>query len=329
LCLTVTPLDPSTVHELSQLLLPMESPKISSNLTSSDNLLNLTTYSSKVNLSRREICKDHGEEVSYYCLDCQCRCICTECVVHGVHKTHEVLNVKRAYPHVFEKTEDLLQTVHHKIGEINNVQFSLDNKKRELCDNTNSLKNQLANIFEDIRAKLQKKEKEIFEKAELFLQEHLQELNTYSRVLQSRVLSLNKLVDGINSHMTRNDEVSLLNFYSENKDRIGQNIKADIPEIPDFDTIYNLKVNVNQNSLESLLNSLNTVHMEISSMKGFEINKIQATQKFALKRDLYGSKDNTSNLKMGNFSKNMNSLANVSNFTPQNSSYEYSKNNLV
>ncbi len=324
MCLTITPLDPSTAHELNLLILPVDSSKIPTN----ESLLNFSTYS-KVNLSRREICKDHGEEVSYYCLDCQCRCICTECVVHGVHKTHEVLNVKRAYPHVFEKTEDLLSTVQHKIGEINNVQFSLDNKKRELCDSTNNLKNQLANIFEDIRVKLQKKEKEIFEKAELFLQEHLQELSTYSRVLQSRVLSLNKLIDGINTHMGRNDEVSLLNFYSENKDRISQNVEAELPEIPDFNTIYNLRVNINQNSLETLLNSLNSVHMEINSMKGFEINKIQATQKFALKRDLYGSRDSSSNSKTGKFTKPMNSLGSVSNFTPQNTSYEYSRNNLV
>lgn len=293
-----------------------------------ESLLNLTNYS-KSNFSRREICKEHGEEVTYYCLGCQCRCICSECVVHGVHKSHEVLNVKRAYPLVMEKAEDLLQNVKHRINEINNVQFSLDNKKKEIFEITNNVKNQLSVVFEEIRAKLLKKEKEIFEKADIFFQDHMQELNTYSRVLQTKILSLNKLVDGINSHIGRSDEVSLLNFYSENKSRICQTAQAEIPEIPDFNTIFNLKVNVNQSSLENLLNSLNTVHMEISTIKGFDISKAPSTQKFAINRDVYGTKDYQTNLNNHLTNRPINTLGTLSNFTPQNSSYDYSKNNLV
>ncbi len=53
--------------------------------------------------SKKEMCKEHNEELSYFCFDCLCRCICSECVVHGVHKNHDVMNIKRAYPLVVEK----------------------------------------------------------------------------------------------------------------------------------------------------------------------------------------------------------------------------------
>lgn len=59
-------------------------------------------YSSSVP-QKREYCKEHKEEVTYFCFDCMVRCVCSECVIHGAHKNHDVLNVKRAYPLVVEK----------------------------------------------------------------------------------------------------------------------------------------------------------------------------------------------------------------------------------
>jgi hypothetical protein len=313
-----------------------------------ESLLNLSVYSKGQNTnlstivnSKRELCKEHGEELTYYCLDCQCRCICSECVVHGIHKNHEVMNVKRAYPFVVEKTEDLMFQVQNRIQELSNVQFSIDNKKKELVDSTNLLKQEMSSAFEEIKMRLQKKEKEIMEKADLFLQEHLQELSTYSRVLQSKIISFNKLIDGINSNVTRKDEINLLNFYSENKNRILGNIESEIPEIPDFNSIYNMKVNINQSSFEGMINNLNALHMEITSMKGFEVSKLQQnTQKFAIKRDLYGAKSvqNNPNLSSINSGLSMNLGYNKQNvggpigphYSPShNSSYDYSRANQM
>lgn len=65
----------------------------------------------------------------------------------------------------------------------------------------------MSNAFEDIIQKLRRKEKEIMDKADLFLQENLNEINTYTRVLQSKIISLNKMIDTINSNMVRKDEV--------------------------------------------------------------------------------------------------------------------------
>lgn len=274
---------------------------------------------------KKEFCKDHGEELTYYCFDCLCRCICSECVVHGVHKNHEVMNVKRAYPLIVEKSEDLLFQVQNRISENTNVQQSLEVKKKELVDNTSSLKQEMARAFEEIRIRLQKKEKEIMDKAEVFLHEHLQELNTYTRVLQSKVFSLNKTIDSINSNIGRRDEVTLLNFYSENKHKIAQTAETEIPDIPDFNSIYNMKININQNSFETLINTLNAIHVEITSMKGYEVSKVNNnTQKFVLKRDMYGVKD--PNVQV-NVSQSRQNIGGIYSSASNNTSYDFSRNN--
>ncbi len=301
----------------------------STNTHINDSLLNMSSISkpqipnisSMVN-NKKEYCKEHGEELTYYCFDCFCRCICSECVVHGVHKNHEVMNIKRAYPLILEKTDDLLFSVQNKIQDIMNVQQSLDTKRKELVDNTNLIKTEMSQAFEEIKLKLQKKEKEIMDRADVFLQEHLQEMNTYSRVMQSKVISLNKLIDSINSNISRRDEVTMLNFYSESKNRIIQTVDTELPDIPDFDTMYNMKVTINQSSLDTLINSLNTIHFEITSMKGYEVSKVQNSQKYAVKRDMYGSK------RVG---VNNNLNAGASSYYSGTSSYEYGgmSNNLV
>jgi hypothetical protein len=70
-------------------------------LNMSNNLL--YTNNTSLNNTKREICKEHGEEVSYFCFECLGRCFCPECAIVGAHKSHNVMNVKRAYPIVLEK----------------------------------------------------------------------------------------------------------------------------------------------------------------------------------------------------------------------------------
>ena len=67
------------------------------NLIYFDNNSNNNIYS-KLNVEikdnvRSNICNDHGEPITYLCLDCMSKCICAECVVHGIHRNHEVLNI--------------------------------------------------------------------------------------------------------------------------------------------------------------------------------------------------------------------------------------------
>jgi hypothetical protein len=71
----------------------------------------------------RGSCPDHpDEEVSYFCFDCSSKCICPECIIHGnhtliklksgIHKTHEVQTVKKAYPVVKKIVEEILGANH-------------------------------------------------------------------------------------------------------------------------------------------------------------------------------------------------------------------------
>lgn len=102
----------------------------------------------------------------------------------------------------------MLSQVSTKINEISGIQTSLEVKKKDLIENTNTIKREMGGAIEDIIIKLKRKEKELLERADTFLQENINEINTYTRILQSKIIALNKLIDTVNSNMVRKDEVN-------------------------------------------------------------------------------------------------------------------------
>lgn len=226
-----------------------------------------------------------------------------------------------------------MNSVQDKINDINQVYSSLESKKKELVESTATIKQEMGNAFQEIRLKLQKKEKEIMDKTDIFLQEHLQELNTYSRILQSKIITLNKTLDTINSNIIRKDEINLINFYSDNFNKIIHCSEAEIPEIPDLGVIHNMKVTINQTSFETMINNLNGLFLEITSLKGYDMNKLSNPYKYSIRRDLYGSNIPQNNLN-NSFSSVNNKQArivrsNTSNNAGVNNTNDFIKNNLV
>ena len=264
--------------------------------TNSNGFVNLTYFNQSNNFSNNNnlnynenICNEHGELLTYLCLDCLSKCVCSECVVHGIHKNHEVMNIKKAYPLVYSKSEELSIHVNDKVKELKNLDCLIDKKKNEIANLTNKCKSDIKNAFEQIRIKLNQKEKEIIEKTENSLMENIQELNTYNHIIRSKIISLNKLIDTINSHLLRKDELKLINFYCDNKNKIlNQSEVIELNNMPNLETISNLRIDIDKSSFDSMINALNSLNFEINTMKGIKKNTNFDSQKFSTKRNIYG-----------------------------------------
>lgn len=71
-------------------------------------------------LQRRFLrCPAHPEEpLQYFCLKCQCDCVCAECVLNGTHRGHEVLNVREAVRRLPERVAELATAARLRAEEI-------------------------------------------------------------------------------------------------------------------------------------------------------------------------------------------------------------------
>ena len=282
--------------------------------TNNNNLNNLSSKYDitdiKNSINRSNICQDHGEPITYLCLDCMSKCICSECVVHGIHRNHEVLNIKKAYPLIYNKTQEIGNHINTKIKELFITQKNIEQKKKEIGNLNNKCRIDIRQAFDELRSLLNKKEKEIMDKTENTLNDNINELNTYNHIIQSKILLLNKLSETVNVYLMRKNELSLINFYTENKNKILS--QTEFNEINDINELNlegmsNLKIDIDKCSFDAMISAINTLNFEINTFRGFDVKNRHNLGKFTAKRNLYGNKfeqENFNNLKNENENKN-------------------------
>ena len=242
-------------------------------------------------INNKTICQEHNEPITYLCLDCMSKCICTECVVHGVHRNHEVLNIKKAYPLIYNKTQEISNIIISRIKELNSTQKNIEQKKREINNLNSKCKIDIRQAFDELRNLLNKKEKEIINKTENTLNDNFNELNTYNQIINSKIILLNRLNETVNAYLMRKDELNLINFYTENKNKIlTQTELNEINNINDLNinSLSNLKIDIDKSSFDAMISAINTLNFDINTFKGFDIRNIYSLGKFQAKRNLYG-----------------------------------------
>ena len=301
----------------------------SNNLEKSFNIINFNTNNSNINnifsrlditdikenISKSNICKEHGESITYLCLDCMSKCICAECVVHGIHRNHEVLNIKKAYPLIYNKTQEIGNHIASKIKELYTAQNNIEKTKKNINFLSNKCKIDIKQAFDELRSLLNRKEKEIITKTENNLNDNINELNTYNHIFQSKILLLNKLVETLNVYLMRKDELSLVNFYTENKNKILA--QTEINELNnlnniDIDGMPKLRVDVDKESFDAMISAINTLNFEVNTFKGINIGKEFNLGKFTANRNLYGNnlvnENNIGGINEVNTTESVNSL---------------------
>ena len=286
-------------NDINNLTSPVNIVYFNTNNNNTNNLSSkLDIADLKNNINRSDICQDHGEPITYLCLDCMSKCICSECVVHGIHRNHEVLNIKKAYPLIYNKTQEIGNHISSKIKELYNTQRNIEQKKNELNNLNNKCKIDIRQAFDELRSLLNKKEKEIMNKTENTLNDNMNELDTYNHIIQSKILLLNKLVETVNVYLMRKNELNLINFYTENKNKILA--QTELNEINDINNINiegmsNLKIDIDKSSFDAMISAINTLNFEINTFKGFNIENRHNLGKFIANRNLFGKNSGNDN----------------------------------
>ena len=276
-------------------------------VNSMDNLNNNLLISNSNIINRKNICNEHGELISYLCLDCMNNCICSECIVHGAHRNHDVLNIKKAYPLIYSKVQDLYKNIYEKIKEFESSKRNIEQKKRSIESLNIKCKDEIKNAFNMIRIRLNEKEKEIISKTESTLKDNINELNTYGHVLESKLAVLNKTIESLNANMMRKDELNLINYYCDNKNKIESQIELnENRNVFNMNTIADLRINIDKNSFNNMLIALNNLDFEINSFKPIDISNQFNSGKYIAQRNLYGinsDKKNEFNLDLPLYNK--------------------------
>lgn len=161
-------------------------------------------------------CEAHpDEEVKYFCFDCLTPPICSECVIHGIHKDHEVMHVKKGFPVVKAKLEEVIQGLVTCVEGLEGNKKGIMNRKQNLLTQAEDAKGQLNTIMEDLIARISKKHKELVRNIDTATNDALKELESYERVIDHRTSTLANNVKFIQENMA-SGPLPTLYFYADN-----------------------------------------------------------------------------------------------------------------
>jgi hypothetical protein len=133
ICNAPTALDPASASELlGSASIPqteeIEKPEIEEPIYETKSKKSIINEKPEPKYDQR-YCKEHpDEDIKYFCFECLSAPVCSECVIHGNHKNHEVMNIKKAYPVVKEKMEDIVTKIVSKIDELNAQEANIEHK---------------------------------------------------------------------------------------------------------------------------------------------------------------------------------------------------------
>jgi len=105
-------------------------------------------------------CPVHVEEpLQFFCLTCECECICAECALHGGHRSHDVLNLRDAAKQLPERAADLMSAARLRAAELTGVVDGVSKEARNVAGIVGNRRRELSNQFEQVRSGLAAEEK--------------------------------------------------------------------------------------------------------------------------------------------------------------------------
>ena len=174
-----------------------------------------------------------------------------------------------------DKVEELFLHISNKIDEIGLRTEKIDNQKKEIIDQGNAAKQQVLVSFEDLRARIEKKEREMVENIERIVQENLKEADNYMRILNGKITWLEDIAENVKKMLSSSSQPELLDFYAENKEKLTVNIESELSTLSSIDKSTNLRCMISPSSLAEHIDSIKSVQIQISSLKYIDESDIK------------------------------------------------------
>ena len=200
-------------------------------------------------------------------------CICAECVVHGIHRDHDVLNIKKAYPLICKKLEDLSKYADDQKKSILLINETISKKKDCINALIERCKSEIHSTFEQIKLKLDNKEKEIINNTTNILHKSIDDLDNYDNSLQKNSGNLEDIIGKINNILRKKDELNTINYFCENRNKILEQCELQkVNFIPNLDAFTNIKIEPNKSKFNDMMKGINNFNFNITNIKGLEMN---------------------------------------------------------
>ncbi|KAL4500547.1 hypothetical protein ABPG72_002971 [Tetrahymena utriculariae] len=171
----------------------------------------------------QKICKQHDdEEVNYFCFDCKNVCICPECIIHGVHKDHNVKTIKKSYPIVKQILEDYKFDLENSMTTINNKKEAVYQQKNEIQQIQKNLKLEITTVFNVLKQKVDETCQQLIQQTEEISKKSQRDLDETIKQIEKQIINFKKNEEQIQEHLQIKEEYKVINYYGLNSKSIDE-----------------------------------------------------------------------------------------------------------
>jgi len=218
--------------------------------------------------SMRERCREHPEEdVAYYCFDCQTRCICSECVVHGAHKGHQVKSLRKTFPIMKGKVEDMVASITGKLDSLSGLDHRLQASLSELTLQNRNITRQMSEAFQELHLLLVTKQKQLEDDTKAVVEEHLAHIHYYRKLLSKRIAWLQELAQAFQTVVDRNSQSEILDFYTANVEMVVLSREVEDAEMQQIERLGKLTYSLDMSSAAAHIGGLQGLRILIENLE--------------------------------------------------------------
>ena len=115
-----------------------------------------------------------------------------------------------------------------------------------MIEQSQTAKQYMANAFEELRQRIDARERELMQKCDDEASEHMAELEQTQRILKGKQSALLSAVDELDSKIKQNDDVAVAVFYADSLEMIKRTclMESDLPQFRDIPQRVNLSAKI-------------------------------------------------------------------------------------
>jgi hypothetical protein len=207
-------------------------------------------------------CPVHQEEpLQFFCLFCECECICAECALHGAHRGHDVMNLREAAKTLPERSAEMISTARIRSDELAGALQKVRQSQGVVAELFDCSRQELEKQFEQVCSGLLAEEKALLKEVQRCSTE-------VSNILDGGAVAETKLEDAIrdaemwmSTHMGEQDMIGALTAYSTLSRLFQQVPRVPRPRISTTELKQQL-----QHSFQSRLAGMNSLSLQIENL---------------------------------------------------------------
>lgn len=163
-------------------------------------------------------CPEHPHEApTYFCATCESLCVCSDCVVHGKHRGHEVMRTARAFEALRGRAGHVLDEALALEDDFAVVMDKLAWRRKDISRAAARGRASVRSAFARVRSQLVDRETELLDSLDTYESDSLERLDQGSTDHENRLAELRRLQESLRSGCRGNDAVAALNAYAAAK----------------------------------------------------------------------------------------------------------------